>query len=288
MKRLAVTILILIALTQTSIAQQTDYERPRQQNTTRPSRDSLRYYRTELNKYVKSSWDSIRRTETYLELMGKMGRGRDTTSRYNGFMLFSEVVHSDYRDFNQSIAQSGFSPLKSTMTRIGFGISSKNEQRIFEFHFGVFGIRNQAKKDQEKIRTSLDGVLEIVWGYDLIKSRQVDFYPYAGLGLRMSSIEYKKPAEVNSSFTDISNIVINDPSVDASSTRLGYTAGFGLDIKLTRREQLNRSPMFFTKFGINQPFGKDKFDIEGISYRPGFKQADWLLSFGFKFLARTR
>jgi hypothetical protein len=58
-----------------------------------------------------------------------------------------------------------------------------------------------------------------------------------------------------------------------------------LDVSISGKKSKGAKTIFFTKFGTNRPIGRDRYKIHGIKYNPGIKQADWLISFGFKFVA---
>ena len=142
------------------------------------------------------------------------------------------------------------------------------------------------KKDNEKIKSSLVSFFHFDFGYDITRSTFIDLYPFVGLSLRVSSLEYEKPAELDPNYTNITNILIREQSVLASSAKLGFQAGLGMDIKLGSAKG-TRSPIFFTKFGINRPITAHRYKVKDVYYKPEIRQGVWALSFGFKFLGRN-
>jgi hypothetical protein len=249
------------------------------------SNDSIEIYQKKLNKLWRTNYDSLRSSENYKELVDNIKRLRGNSRNYGGVVIFGDITHSDYTKLNQSIVQSGFTPLKSNFGRIGFGVSNKSGKAITDFYLAVLGFNNQSKKNSEKIKTSLASILQLDYGYDLTKSGLVDIYPFLGLSLRLSSLNYLKPAEVNPNYTNISNILISNQTAYSSSFRLGFQAGLGIDFNLSSSKVNGASTLFFTKFGINRPLSADKYKVEGVTYKPEILQGVWVLAFGFKFVS---
>jgi hypothetical protein len=110
----------------------------------------------------------------------------------------------------------------------------------------------------------------------------VSLYPFAGISFRGSELRYSAPTQTNPNFTNISNVVISEPRAYGSSSRLGYQAGLGFDLKLGGNKSQTYKTILFIKGGTNQPFKKDTYKIEGYRYDPGIRQADWLVTVGLK------
>jgi hypothetical protein len=248
--------------------------------------DSTKYYRQEFAKLWRDNYDSLSKTEKYKFLVERIKQHRKAKNGYTGTVLFGELAHSDYGSINASIVQNGFTPLNAMSFRAGFGISNKTDPGMFDFYFLTGGFNNASSKNDESIKASFSNALELNWGYDLLKSKIVSLYPYGGFSLRFSSLTYSKSATLNSSFTNISNIVTNDPSVDGESFRIGYQLGMGLDFLISGPNNKKDGIILFTKFGTNRSIRADSYLIDGIDYKPGIKHGDWLVSFGIKYVTR--
>jgi hypothetical protein len=231
--------------------------------------------------------DSVKNSEQYISLYKQLQHHRSRSNNYTGMSLFADIVHSDYDRFNESIAPGGFPAFNPISYRIGFGISSKHDRLMSDFYFGVLGINSRSKKGEEKITTSLSNLLQYDFGIDLLKSSVLSLYPYAGLSLRMSSLKYKKPAQTNPGYTNITNMVINDQNVSTSSLRLGYQAGLGLDVAIYNRPGEMSKTMLFIKAGTNGPVWRDAYEINNIKYKPGIRHGDWMITVGIKFGAKV-
>lgn len=248
------------------------------------SRDSVEYYQRQLNMLWKNTFDSLKNSDQYNQILSNLKRFTKKSQNYVGFSVFGDVIHSDYRKFNESIGQNGFTPLNSTMYRIGFGMSNKRNRTIKDFYFGIVGFNNKSKKEGEAIKTSLSNLFQFDFGYDLIRSRVLDIYPFMGLSIRFSNLNYSKSKQTNSSYTNITNIITNNQDVVSSSARIGYQAGLGVDVIVKNRKDESGFTTLFAKIGVNRPIGIDKYKIEGIKYSPGIKQGILVISFGIKFL----
>lgn len=250
-------------------------------------RDSLRIYYRERQKLYIIANDSLRRTEAYQSLTEKIDRLESNSKNYNGTVMFGEIIHTNFKDFNESIAQSGFDAMNPITFRFGIGSTIKSKRNMIDIYFFVFGKNHSSKKGSAQIKSALSNSFQVDYGYDLIHSKRVSFYPYVGLSARSTTLEYSNTVQTNSNYTNISNIVINDPRVQSTSTRLGYQAGVGLDV-VVANDQVKGKPaiILFSKFGTNRSFGEDRYKIGEISYRPGIKHGDWLVTMGFKMIPR--
>ena len=254
-----------------------------QSNKQRIPRDSGEYYQYEMGQLHKKTLDSLHTSNEYILLKDKLHNYRKKSNNYSGTVLFGDILHSNFKTFNNNITQTGFSKLNEIGYRIGFGVSTKSDRAIFDFYFLTAGFNNRARRGDEKIRASLSNAFQFDIGIDLLKSNLISIYPFAGMSLRMSSLSYSKPVTTNSGYTNISDIIVNNSSVFSSSYRLGYQFGMGLDITLKTDREKEKKTILFAKFGANKPFWKDKYKIEGVKYAPGFKQGDWLVTVGIKF-----
>jgi hypothetical protein len=248
--------------------------------------DSARYYQQELGKIWRHAFDSLRKSEQVIFLQKQYNRHIARRNNYTAFMLYFDWVHSDYTGLNSSIAQSGFPALKAYSPRFGFGIGNKRGRILYDFYFVTFGFNNKSENAGRKIKTNVTNFFQIDIGVDLLKSNVVSLYPFAGLSARSSSLTYTAPTQSNPNFTNISNVVITNTSENAYSSRLGYQAGMGFDLFLGGNKDHTYKTILFVKGGTSQPFKRDKYKIEGYTYDPGVKQADWLVTVGFKFAAK--
>ena len=259
------------------------------------SSDSLRYYQLELRELTLKTLDSLRNSERYKFLQDRISQLRRSGKGYGGAVFFMDVTHSDFSEFNNSIAQDGFPAIDPISFGFGFGVSNKSEKIIFDLYFGAGNLTSKSKKADTTIRAGLVSLFHIDLGYDVLNSDVVSIYPYAGLSLRISTLEYATPVQVNPGFTNITNMILNDQSVYADSYRLGYQAGIGFDFIVskdksrTTHQTYSDGPaiVLFTKIGTKRPIGRDKYKIEDIKYNPGIKQADWVVSLGIKLGSRN-
>ena len=253
-----------------------------EQPTIRPG-DSLFYYQRESGRLMRQVQDSLRNSEYYKTLQQNIARLRGKSQDFAGLVLVSGIQHTNFSDFNKSIVQDGFPEMDPISWQLGFGISSKTENIMLDMYFGVGGFETTSSKVEESITASFSNFFQFDLGYDLAPSRTINLYPYLGISFRISSLEYETPAQINPNYTNISNLLINDRSISASSSMLGYQAGLGLDFMLSHNDKRGTGHYFFIKAGVNRPVWADKYKMHDIKYDPNIKQGDWLISFGIKF-----
>jgi hypothetical protein len=249
-------------------------------------KDSVDYYQKEKKKMWDEYYQRFTNSEQYKTMQQGLDRALTMSRNYSGLTVFGNIIHNDYTRFNNNIAQNGFGPLSAMAGGIGLGVSGKSGRLIFEYNFFILGFNNTAVANNEKISSSLSDLVQVNFGFDLFKSQSFSLYPFGGLGGRLSSLQYFKPPQTNAVYTNISNIVNIDQSVTSSSLRIGYQAGIGLDILALKTDKKKGAILLFAKFYTDGPLWTDKYKIDGIAYEPGFRQGDWVASFGLKFVSR--
>lgn len=248
-------------------------------------RDSARAYEQQLNRLTQEVLDSLRQSESFRTLSENLNRAKTKSDGYDAFVLFTDLLSANYGSFNTRIGANGFPAFNGPLWRIGFGSSTKSRRVITDFWFLAGGLPKRVKQGDEKITSYVSGFLHLDIGYDLLASPRINLYPYAGLSLRGGNLEYERPAQLNPSFTDISDLVVNDPSVFASYLRAAGQAGIGIDLVLSRPDKPG-GLIFFAKAGTQRVLGKERFKIEGIKYDPGIRYGDWMVTTGFKIFSR--
>lgn len=247
--------------------------------------DSLEYYQRQLSEIQKRTQDSMRESRAYKDAMAGIERNRGKTNNYSGFVIFTGLMSSEYGAFNTSITQSGFDPIDALSLQFGFGISLREDPITFDVYY-MAGSGATTKKGDEKISASVINFFQMDLGVNIVKARKLSVYPFLGLAYRLSFLEYEKPDELNTAFTNISDLVINDQSVNMNSSRIGYQAGVGMDVVISENKRNTSNIVLFTKAGISRPIWKDKYKFQGIEYNPGIKHGRWAISLGLKFCGR--
>ena len=247
--------------------------------------DSANYYQKELSAVYKKNNDSLNASSQVVELRKNIERLRSKGDNYKGFILYSSFASSNFDKFNTANSLSGFNALSNNTFSFGYGFTSKKNRRIFDFNITAFGLEKSSKKNNETIKTAFSNYLQFEWGYDFIKSNKVNIYPFAGLGIRSSTLSFESEGGGNPNFTNVSNILQNNKSFDEDITEAGYQLGVGIEYVLSKKENPGGT-ILFLKAGTNRPLKREKFDIGGIAYDPGFNYGELLFSFGFKFFGR--
>jgi hypothetical protein len=249
------------------------------------STDSLEYYKRELSQLYRKSHDSLRASAVYREAWAGINRHMTSSDRYFAFVLFMGVTNADLDKFNQDISRSGFEKMKSTVPSVGLGFSAQIRRTMIDFYVFNAGFPAKSKKGDETVKFNLVNFFQFDLGYDVIKSKSVGLYPYAGISIRAASLSYSKPMEMNPAFTNISDFVLNDRSIDFSSSRIGYQAGLGFDVTIAENNYSKK--VLFVKGGLNRPIGGEKFESKELKYDPQIKSGIWGITFGIKFADKS-
>lgn len=247
--------------------------------------DSANYYQKELTSIYKKNRDSLFTNPQVVELRKNIERIQSKGDNYRGFILYSSFASANFDKFNNANTKNGFKGLSNNTFSIGYGFTSKKNRRIFDFNVSAFGMGKTSKKNDEIIKTAFSNFLQFEWGYDFIKSNKVNIYPFAGLGIRSSTLSFESNGSANPNFTGVSNIIQNNKSFNEEATEIGYQAGLGIEYVISNKERAGGT-LLFLKAGTNRPFKQKNFKIAGVEYDPQFNHGELLFSFGFKFFSR--
>jgi hypothetical protein len=247
--------------------------------------DSIKYYRKTLYGLYKTAFDSLRHTQPFITASERLQYYTSHSNGYTAFAVYGEIAQASYDAVNRGLLQNGFPSLKGPQYQIGVAISQEYRDRwILDFDISA-GINNSSKTGGESVKSSFSNLFQVNFGYDFIRSKKINIYPYTGLALRFTSLGYQKPAQVNNNFTGITDIVINDGSVNASAANLSYQAGLGFDFVIHENDK-GSGTMLFLKAGTDGIFGSTTYKIDGVRYDAQIKQGAWIFALGCKFFAR--
>lgn len=247
--------------------------------------DSLAYYQQELSNMVRAHQQELRNDSHYIALTKNIRYLRSKTDSYRGFILYTQVAAADFSKLNAEINAIGFPTLSGPLPSVGYGLTFKKNRRIFDLNLSAFGIGKESRKDGESIKVALGSFFEFVWGYDLIKNKALNFYPYLGIGLRSTSLDYKAKPQINPTASSFTNVIQNNRSVSGHITEIGYQAGAGFEVVLTKANRPG-GILLFSKGGTNRAFKNKRFDLEGYKYNPELNPGRFIIYTGFKFFSR--
>jgi hypothetical protein len=248
--------------------------------------DSARYYRWELVRIRRASDSAMRHSEEWLTAQqgleraeGKRGVGGD----YAGFVLFGGVMNARLDAFRQTLTDAGFTPMNDNAFKFGVGISTRSNNTIVDFYFLSGTAEYRATRGDEKVGVAIASALHLDIGVNLLPSRRVAFYPYAGLSWRIVGLHYEAPAVMNEAYRNVSELVVNERSFQTGSGRIGYQAGLGFDLLLGENRKHSTNKVFFVKGGLDRPFGADRFRYGGINIANAPQLGTWEVYAGIKF-----
>ncbi len=250
------------------------------------SADSVAYYSNLIRDHYKQTLDSLKNAPDIKEAENRLDYFSSRSDSYRSFTVYTDIAAADFDYLNSTLVPEGFSPFRKTISRIGYGSSAKYNKVILDFYLTTFGLSNKSKKEEENVKATFNNFIQFDLGYDFIRSQSVNIYPYAGISLRSMTLEYNKPEQTNGSYTDITNIVQNDPSIYATAGGIGYQAGIGFDFVISNNKGRTGGTMLFVKTGTNGIFGNPSYEIGDIKYNPQIKYGRWIVTAGFKFFGR--
>ena len=250
-----------------------------------PVTDSIEYYQKQASEISRRFQDSIRQSPEYLHAQERLSYLRSKSNDHVAFAMYVELVKSDYDELNKSIAADGFPPLDNVGARFGLGYSYKWDRNMVDLFVAAFGMDTKSKKGDEKVSSSFSSYLQLDYGYDLLNFRSINFFPFVGASFRVSKISFSKAEQLNPNFTNITNIVQSDIFARASSTRIGYQAGLGINFLFHEKGQ-NGGAMFFLKAYTTGPFWKHSYKVESVKYDPGIRHGEFVVSAGIKMFGK--
>ena len=108
------------------------------------------------------------KTDKYKALADELNRQKQKSHRYSGMVVYGDIAHTDYANFNNSIVQNGFSAMQPMSFRFGFGSSAKVNRTMVDFYFATAGLNNKSTKGDETIKSSFSNLLQLDLGCDLL------------------------------------------------------------------------------------------------------------------------
>ncbi|RXK58874.1 hypothetical protein ESA94_15920 [Lacibacter luteus] len=248
--------------------------------------DSIAYYQKQIQQMFEASRKAVINDTNFRTMQINLNRLAKKTDKYGAFVIYTSVSSADFSKFNADNAISGFPAFKGNMVGFGIGMSRKKNRRIFEINFGMVSLTKKVENDSSMIKTGYNHITQFEFGYDLVKDRRLNLYPYAGFGLREINISFNSPYRRNNNPRNITEVVQNNQSVGGSQFGLSVQAGIGLDVVLTNINHTGGT-ILFAKAGTNQLLiGDRKFKLDGFEYDPQLRYSSLVIAVGFKFFGR--
>lgn len=248
--------------------------------------DSVQYYQQQLRSMQRQVADSLRQSEAYQAAVQGLKRHQVRSDNYSAFTLYAEALSADYSAFNNQLHTAGFSSLSGPLYRFGIGFTSKQNRTVLDLIFLVPGFGKKAKKGDESLTTTVQNFFQINLGYDIVKAQRFNVFPYVGISARDAMLTYKKPAPEITNPTTFLDHLQGDKYTSASSVKVGYEAGIGMDLQIAGNQPNTGGTMLFARIGTSGPIGKEKYKTDHSSFDPGIKYGQLAVALGFKFFGR--
>lgn len=247
--------------------------------------DSVKYYRKEAAKILKQYHDEAMNDPRMIEIRENLPRVIRNTDNYSTVVLYAQGRTVDYDKFNADNAQAGFGSISSPSISVGFGFSFKKNAMVYDINLAASGIPYKPKRNIGTLSTTFSSLFQFSIGYDLIRKRTFNLYPYAGIGLRVDEINFDAPVQLNPNPSGVTQVIANSTSFYSSHTDLGYQAGLAFEALLSKPDRMGAN-LVFLKVGTDRPFKENDFNIHGYKYNGGFNAGKLDIAVGFKFSGR--
>jgi len=247
--------------------------------------DSIRYYNRALGEKLREHYELLKKDSTYKRLNENLLRLQTSSDSYHGFILSTHVAKANFNRLNEDLHANGFPSISKPMWMIGYGFSFKKNRRIFDLNVVGFGLPVTSSKDGETLSVSFTSFLEFIWGYDVLKSNRVNLYPYAGVGLRNTTLKYETPVQANAAPTGIFDVVQNNRSFREFVNEIGYQAGLGFEYVVSGSKKPG-GIILFLKGGLQRAFKSKPIKIEGRAFDLRLEPGSMIFEAGFKFFGR--
>jgi hypothetical protein len=250
----------------------------------RSVRDSVNYYNRQLSRIYSNTWDSLRNDDSVKYYNQRIKHASAASKSYTALVIFGEATSADFGAFNLAIARDGFGPLSNNpMPRIGVGVSHKGYSGVMvDFNFFVAGFNRTVKNGDAKITASCSDIFQLQVGYAVVNYSRFNVYPYGGLALRGTMLEYTKPAVLNVPYNSLASLIQNDQTASGKATHLSYQAGLGIEWAISHDAQHHGGIMLFGKFGTDGIFGSEDYKIHDVDYGSGIRYGVWAAELGLK------
>lgn len=252
----------------------------------KPEIDSLAYYTRQLSEMRKQHQQILYNDSNYHHLNNNIKRLRSQSDSYRGYALYTIASTMDYDKLNEDLSNEGFEKFSGLIWSVGYGFSFKINHSLIDFNIGSLPIKKEVKNTNgDKVRLKNSYFLQLSYGYDFIKSKILNIYPYAGINVRSLELEYIMKPVLNPSPTNITDVILNDQSIESGSNEFGYMAGLGIELVLTNSSRPGGT-LIYIKTGTNRAFNEKSLKLEDYKYKGEFKHGALQFEAGFKFFFR--
>lgn len=249
-----------------------------------------RELRNQQEKLVERAVDSIYLRDDYKQLQDKLNALALTNNNYtSASVLTLGLANTNTDAFNTGMAGTGFGNLNANSVRLGFfGFSHKHKRLVVDFLLFNFNFGNTIKRGDDKVEYRVIDFFATNVGYSLIDSRKFTLYPFVGAALRSAQLNYSTAAAVNSSSTNIANLVQNNRSANLTNVGVVYQAGLAGDILLREAGPKRNGVLLHLSAMHTGHLGKNVFRSErnDIRFQPNLDYGNIIFTAGFKMFMR--
>jgi hypothetical protein len=249
--------------------------------------DSTESYEKKILKLYKDGLKNIEETLEFKETKSNLIAYNKRKNNYMGVGYYVNYNSVNPNSLNTSLASSGFTKFNDYFIGLGLLGNFKRDNVLVDFNLVniSFYASASASATNQKIRINSLDFIQTNIGYAIVNKPNFTLYPYAGLGLRVSTMTLENTQVINATGTNITNYVLSPKLVKANSFKVTYQAGLGMDLKLNPNSTKNLGTFLVIKGGVNNTIGAENFKIDnGFKFNPNLNIGAFQLNVGIKFV----
>jgi hypothetical protein len=167
------------------------------------SRDSVRYYQKELNKLWRNNYDSLKNSDRYKEIAGKLNRKNREKVVTVELLANTGLYFTDFKKLNQRLKSIGQEEIKTVVPSLGLSLAAGRRIMTYgiELNSYVFGNKNADFKGMHS---------RFYLGTNLFKKSPIVLHPQIGYTISFLNMFIDKSStqtNFNTLFTGQANTV---------------------------------------------------------------------------------
>lgn len=185
------------------------------------SKDSVRYYQGQLNKMWRTTFDSLKNSERYKAISGRLkNKARVVTVE---LLANAGLYFTDFKNLNQRLKSIGQNEVKTMVPSMGASLAVVNPIMTYGFEMNGYAFDNRS--------ASFKGIhLRFYVATNLLKKSPIVFHPQIGFaGSYLNMFIHKSPAQTG--FDNLFQTQANTVTLRHGQSYLDFALGLKLKSK---------------------------------------------------------
>lgn len=196
------------------------------------SRDSVKYYQQELNKFLHSAYDSLRNSDRYKEIMSKLNpqpRPRDSGKVITVELLANAGLYfTNFQNLNTRLQSIGQEKIRAMVPSAGISIAVGKPVMTYGFELSTYAFDNKS--------ASFKGIhTRLYTATNLFKKGPLVLHPQIGIAASTLNMFIYRSQE-GANFNDL--FLANSNSVELTHSQTYLDFALGLKLKSPKVENM--------------------------------------------------